>query len=49
MLHPEVGAQLSEVTPSLKQPVQLLMSVTTAEVSQPTENSPRQQPCSEPA
>lgn len=48
-LQPEVGAQLLEVTPSLKQPVQFLMSVTMAKVSQPAENSPCQQPCGEPA
>lgn len=48
-LQPEAGAQLVEVTPSLKQPVQFLMSMTMAKASQPAENSPHQQPCGEPA
>lgn len=38
------GVQLSEVTPLLKQPVQFPVPVTTAEVSQPAEHSPRGQP-----
>lgn len=47
-LQPETGAQLSKVPLSLKQPMQLLMSITTAEVSQSTMRSSHLQPCREP-
>lgn len=39
VLEPEAEAHLSEVTPSSEQPMQFLMSMTMAKVSQPTENS----------
>lgn len=44
VLQPEEGAQLSEVTPSSEQPMQFLMSMTMAKVSQPTENSQSHHP-----
>lgn len=44
LLQLEAGAQLSEVIPSSEQPMQFLMSMTMAKVSQPTENSHSQHP-----